>query len=86
MLYNILLLVVIFLQFHPIFQHKSQISDYDWDHLAKLTKDSLANASKILTKVQELEQQTHRLVSRASYILTPCITIDVRYSYQLQDI
>ncbi|WP_202775461.1 hypothetical protein, partial [Bathymodiolus azoricus thioautotrophic gill symbiont] len=45
---------------------KSQISDYDWDHLTKLTKDSLANASKILTKVQELEQQTHRLVSRAN--------------------
>jgi hypothetical protein len=40
--------------------------NYDWDHLAKLTKDSLANASKILTKVQELEQQTHRLVSRAN--------------------
>jgi hypothetical protein len=37
---------------------KSQISDYDWDHLTKLTKDSLANASEALTKVQELEQQT----------------------------
>ncbi|CAB5503079.1 hypothetical protein AZO1586R_1530, partial [Bathymodiolus azoricus thioautotrophic gill symbiont] len=45
---------------------KSQISDYDWDHLAKLTKDSLANASKKLIKVQELEQQIHRLVSRAN--------------------
>ncbi|VVH56723.1 hypothetical protein BAZOLSSOX_1982, partial [uncultured Gammaproteobacteria bacterium] len=45
---------------------KSQISDYDWDHLTKLTKDSLANASEALTKVQELEQQTHRLVSRAN--------------------
>jgi hypothetical protein len=34
---------------------KSQIDDYDWAHLTKLTQDSLVNVEEALTKANEFE-------------------------------
>jgi YD repeat-containing protein len=38
---------------------KDQISDYDWEHLTKLTQDSLVNVEEALTKANEFEQKAN---------------------------
>jgi sugar/nucleoside kinase (ribokinase family) len=38
---------------------KSQIDDYDWAHLTKLTQDSLVNVEEALTKANEFEHKAN---------------------------
>ncbi len=45
---------------------KDQISDYDWEHLTKLTQDSLVNVEEALTKANEFEQKANTYLSRAN--------------------
>ncbi len=44
---------------------KDQISDYDWEHLTKLTQDSLVNVEEALTKANEFEQKANVYSSSA---------------------
>ncbi|CAC9628195.1 hypothetical protein [uncultured Gammaproteobacteria bacterium] len=45
---------------------KDQISDYDWEHLTKLTQDSLVNVEEALTKANEFEEKANTYLSRAN--------------------
>jgi hypothetical protein len=38
---------------------KSQIDDYDWAHLTKLTQDSLVNVEEALSKANEFEHKAN---------------------------